>query len=285
MRLSTLAYLGPVFCLLLACADLASAGLFGISSNRNLYDVNQTTGAASNPRFVNVSGPAGIAFASDGTLYVLGASGTGMLYKVNPTTGSETLVGSTGLTVIEGDIAIDPTTGVIYGAYYFPGGSGRNLITINPTTGAGSVVFALPSNSDVSALAFDSSGNLFAIDSSTDRILQLNKTTGAVLSSVALSVPLGVVAGMAFDPATGVLYAADGNVGGTNNLYTVNTTTGAMTLVGPVGIPFNPTTNVGGLSGLAFSPSAVPEPSTLTMFGVGALGLVGAAVRRRKRAA
>jgi hypothetical protein len=64
--------------------------------------------------------------------------------------------------------------------------------------------------------------------------MQLNKSTAVVISSVPLTpAPNGGVAGLSFDPCNGVLYLASGS-GTTDNLYTVNPTSGAMTLIGPL---------------------------------------------------
>jgi DNA-binding beta-propeller fold protein YncE len=81
----------------------------------------------------------------------------------------------------------------------------------------------------------------------------------AISSAVTVSVNLGFTAGMDFHPATGALYVADGGLGdGTNKLYTLDPTTGALTLVGPTGVP-------AGLAGLTF---AIPEPTTSLLAGV-----------------
>ena len=67
----------------------------------------------------------------------------------------------------------------------------------------------------------------------------------------------------AFDPSDGTMYMTDGGY-----LYTVNTTTGAATLIGDPHIgPY--------INGLAIQPSAVPEPSGLSLALVGSLMLVG----------
>jgi hypothetical protein len=73
---------------------------------------------------------------------------------------------------------------------------------------------------------------------------------------------------MDFDPVSGVLYVVDGV--GTNSLYTLDPSTGTLTLVGPTNV-------LDGLAGLAFVP--VPEPSTLALAALGAVALL--IVRRR----
>ena len=58
------------------------------------------------------------------------------------------------------------------------------------------------------------------------------------------------VNGLAFDPNTNTLYGSDTT---TNELLTINTSTGAATSVGPLGFPF--------VNGLAF------DPNTNTLYG------------------
>ena len=79
----------------------------------------------------------------------------------------------------------------------------------------------------------------------------------------------GVVAGMSFNPANGTLYLATGQ--GTQELYTVNTSTGVMTLMGGTHED---------LSGLAFTQgaTATPEPATFGLILAGAAAM--AAFRR-----
>ena len=106
------------------------------------------------------------------------------------------------------------------------------------------------------------------LDTSLQRLLTVNKTTGAALTNIALSAALGATAGMSFDPASGLLYVADGESGGTNHLYTLNTTNGILTDVGPTGA-------TSGMSALAF----VPEPAGMLLLILG----TGAVRTRRAR--
>jgi DNA-binding beta-propeller fold protein YncE len=203
-----------------------------------LYDVNPTTGAVGNPRPTGINYLVGIAF-STGNLYGLSASAAASnpnsLYTINQATGQAQWVGTTGLfNISEGDLATDPTTGVLYGLYDVQTGA-RKLFALNANTAAATVLpGSLPG--DPSAMAFDSSGMLFVLDTSLQRLLTVNKTTGATLTDIGLSASLGATAGMAFDPATGVLYVSDGESGGTNRLYTLNTVTGVLGDVGPTGL-------------------------------------------------
>ena len=260
----------------------SAQNLIGNSFDGVIYDVNQATGQATNPRNTGITNLVDIAYASDGTLYGLTAfisTGTGnALYKFDPTTGVPALVGATGLTeIFEGDLAFQPGTGTLFGIQDIPSSVSYRLFTLNTTTGAaGNIVnitgVSLPD--DLSGMAFASDGTLYVLDTSNETLLTVNPATGAVTSSVNLSSALGNSAGLEFDPASGVLYTADGNLDGTDNLYTLNPTTGALALVGS-------TTLSNGLAGLTFAPVAIPEPT-------GALALAGVALTsllaRRRRA-
>lgn len=241
--------------LLLAAAPPARAGLLGNDFDGILYDIDPATGAATNPRLTGLPNLAGIEFdAATNTLYGLTTfNGIGVfensLFRIDPATGTPTLIGATGLVILEGGLGIDPTTGTLYGLQ----GGARELFTLNTATGAATVVGSIPSG-DTSALAFDAAGNLFVLDTVLDTLLEVNKADGSVIDSTPLSTGLGVVAGFDYDPTTGAFYVADGG-SGTNNLYTLNTTTGVLTLVGPTGV-------FDGLAGLTFVPGLAAVPRT-----------------------
>jgi WD40 repeat protein len=175
-----------------------------------------------------------------------GSINPGSVYTINPNTGSATFVGSTevvgGRDVPEvSGIAFDPTTGTMYG---ITGSacSGAILITINPTTGVGTVVGPLvgpgfdgtltqrcEGGSD--SLTFAADGTLYAggWNGGTTiggKLMKIDKDTGQVLEL--LQTPDGAhLAGLAFDPS-GTLWASrGGNIEG--SIHTVDPSTGAFT--------------------------------------------------------
>jgi hypothetical protein len=97
-----------------------------------------------------------------GTLYGLQQGGAGF-YSVNQTTGVPTLVGSTGLTGVAysfGGLAFDPFNSTMYGA--LANNNLSNLITINPVTGAATLVGPIGTFTNVSGLAeFDANPIVF----------------------------------------------------------------------------------------------------------------------------
>jgi len=240
-----------------------------------LYDVDPATGATSNPRSTGIPLLTGIAYSPAGVLYGISnrdaVVNPNSLFRIDPVTGASTLVGPTGLrAIVEGDLAFNPATGVLYGVTNVETAA-REMFTINPATGAATIVgpVSASANIDPSALEFLPDGRLVTIDSLNDRLLTVDPATAAIVSSVPLSSPLGVVAGLALDPSTGVLYAADGGIDGTRSLYRLDATTGQLTLIGPTpGAPF-------GLSSLEF----IPEPSAPAFLAAVAV----LALRRRRK--
>ncbi len=255
--------------------------LLGNGFDGVLYNVDFTTGNASNPRSTGTgdSSLTGIAISSNGTLYGLTTfvgNPANSLVTIDPVTGMSTTIGSTGLTTIaEGGLAFDPTNGTLFGIQNIP--SNRELFTLDISTGSATVIGNLGGllDGDFSSMAFAPDGTLYILDTgqmSMSRLLTVDKSTAATISSVTLSMDLGFTSGMAFHPVTGTLYVADGGVGeGTDSLYTLDPLSGDLTLVGPTGLP-------DGLAGLAF---VIPEPNSAVL-GCAA-GMIALAVRRRSR--
>ena len=205
------------------------------------------------------------------------------LLKIDVPSGAVSLVGATGLSnIFEGDLAFQPSTGALYGIENVLSGSVHNLFTMNPSTGAATTVGSVSTGAphDFSSLAFNAAGTLYAIDDDNltgNTLLDtLNPSTGAILTTVPLNVHLGFTVGMTFHPVADVAYVADGGTNGTNNLYTLDTGTGTLTLVGSTGL-------ASGLSGLAFV--RVPEPSTAMLAAFAFLGLAALSWQQHSRPA
>lgn len=267
-------------------AQVVLVGLTGITDNfgptARIVDINLTTGTATNPRDTGILLIGGIAVQPT-TGYLFGlttspSSPANSLVRIDLSTGSPTLVGSTGLpNIVEGDLAFNPLNGLLYGmADLGAAGGHRNFFQVNPATGSASIIADLPNpanSTDYSSLAFDSNGILYCIDSPqggppvNSRLLTINPTTGAITSNITMNLKLGGGNGMAFDPDTGLAYVGDSTFPGTGLLYSLDVSSGFLTAIGPTSIP-------GGIVGL----TAVPEPSSIAFLVVPALLIA----RRRK---
>ncbi|MEX0703295.1 MAG: PEP-CTERM sorting domain-containing protein [Planctomycetales bacterium] len=136
-----------------------------------------------------------------------------------------TTVGSLGVDFQYSGLDQDPNTNTIYGV---AGHSGTGLYTIDPTTGAASLVGS-HGVTDLFGLAFDSKNNvLYGTQiSSTGQLYQLNTTTGAATAVGPLSGALGI-GGLAYDALRDMLVGWY-DFGG--DLYAIDRTTGAATLL------------------------------------------------------
>jgi len=140
---------------------------------------------------------------------------------------------------VEG-LALDPQSGTLYGSTRT-----NELITIDPVTGAGSVIGSLGSTS-VEGLAFDpQSGMLYGSDVLNGVLMTIDPLTaaGSVVGPFLSDPPTG----LAYDPSTRTLFGADA----TNDiLLTIDVTTGVVTGIGAFG------PGLGSVAGLAFDTTA-----------------------------
>jgi hypothetical protein len=246
--------------------------LFGVTDNpfvpTVIYNINLSTGVVITGRQVSLNGSllfgiTGVAFSKEeGKLYALAGLICGAadcynpLYTINPATGIAKQVGTGGRLTAITRIAFDPTTGTLYGAAYSAfSPQDFQFFTVDPKNGHTNLIWST-NFVGVTTMAIDAHGNLFLIETvsagggvDTSRLVRVDKTTAAVISTTVLSHSLGFSAGMAFDPVTGIAYVADGNFHGSNKLYTLNTSTGQLTTVGPTG-----TASRFGIGGLSFNP-------------------------------
>jgi hypothetical protein len=190
--------------------------------------------------------------ASADLLYATNGAGNNPsnLYILNPTNGTIVrTVGPIGFGVT--GLAIDPTTGTLYGTTGRNTGAGTgpnpvSLITISRTTGAGTLVGKLrPDNEGSADITFTSDGTLFGwLEPNTDDLVRIDKATGA--ATIVGNSGLDTYGSGLAANASGVLYfAGEGEQG---RLFTIDRNTGAATPVatlnGPNGDP--------GISALAF---------------------------------
>ena len=244
--------------------------------NPILYDVDTLTGAAANPRNVNVNNCVGIAVdPATGVMYGLtdqfgrinnqsGQGGKNLIFTINPATGAAVGVGrvdpSGGFQVFEGDIAFNPVDGGMWGVSTLI--NSARLFRIDKTSGLAtlgpSIAPLAGVDLDISALTFNAAGEMFVLDTRYPTnpgpaiVMKVNPLTGASLQSWNTGTTLGNCAGMAFSP-DGSLFIADGDTGGTNRLYRFDLATASMTNIGPTNAAGG---TYRGLAGLVFGCAA-----------------------------
>jgi DNA-binding beta-propeller fold protein YncE len=144
--------------------DAIDGILFGSTTGTDrLYAIDPSSGA------VTLIGPLGFplmhALAFDnysGTLY--GAyGGDGGLYQIDTTSGAATLIGPIGFSSVSG-MAFDPQTNILYGITDGPSNQ-SHLITIDPSTGQGTLVATIRGSHYFQGISFDpDTGVLYGID-------------------------------------------------------------------------------------------------------------------------
>ena len=126
--------------------------------------------------------------------------------------------------------AVPASAQTFYGVTYID----DQLISINAATGLGTQIGALTPGASPSGLAF-SGGSLYTFDTTSDRLLQINTSTGATLASLDIGVNNAFgEGGLAFNGAgQGFLSSPlDNSFNATNALYQFTPGGGPATLVG-----------------------------------------------------
>ncbi|MFA4852601.1 MAG: choice-of-anchor J domain-containing protein, partial [Bacteroidales bacterium] len=150
------------------------------------------------------------------------------LVTLDTVTGVRTVIGPVGAAI--SGISYDYTTSKLYSVSW--DGSASSLYSIS--TASGAAILIGQSTSDLLInLACDTLGNLYAVGIVSDTLYSVNKNTGAVTPIGDIGFNASYAQDMEFDRATNTLcmaaYDADLSTG---KLVTVNTATGATTLIG-----------------------------------------------------
>ncbi len=220
----------------------------------------------------------------DGVLYAMTTGPDAELFRVDvaPTLDDVTAqsIGSLGIFTFEGGLAFAPD-GTAYGVN--GGVTTSVLFTIDLATGASTVVDALPGRHDIAGLGWGNNDMLIGLDSSTNMLVEIDPATAVVTDILAVDPAIGSIGGMVmvYGASLGFFSTAGNAVAeGTNSLYWFDADPNSLTYgvhaaideftLGqpPVALPGS------GLSGMAI----IPEPMTLSLLGLGMLGLV----RRKK---
>jgi hypothetical protein len=188
---------------------------------------------------------------STGQLYGLGS--TSRLYTINPTTGAATQVGSAGAFTLS-NTTLDMDFNPVVDRIRVVGGTGQN-IRLNPNDGtltatdtnlayaSGDPNFGtnpiVPSAAYTNSFSGAVSTTLFGIDGNLDILVRqgsvggtpVSPNTGQLFTIGPLGVNAAGTSGFDISGATGTAYALFNSF----NFYTVNLSTGALTLVGIVG--------------------------------------------------
>ena len=254
----------------------ALAGLLAVDwDSGDLYQVSTSDASMTLIGNTGLTYPGSLEYRqSDGTLFAFSVNmGVGApvptLYTINPSTAAATPVGPLGIgSTYEGGLAIAPD-GTAYGVNQ-GNASSCTLFSLNLSTGAATNIGLIGNGfHDINGLTCRSDGKLVGLDGTTNSLLEIDPTTSANISTIAsLTQGVGPVGGIAYD-GQGYYLATGGT--GSNSLYAVDVSTGALTPIGS----FSPTITGTGVSGLAGT--YIPEPA-----GLGLVGLALLAVRRKR---
>ena len=235
--------------LLMATQARAQGKLFLVDDSEGdntLYTVNTNTAALT---FVGEGNCDGLALSNDPTNFLLCSNSNQDLFRI-ATDGS----GLTFVAPIGGDgdrgLAFNTSNGMLYGT------DNQVFGAIDTTTGAFTPLASPPEESE--ALAADPNNNLiYALerdDNGDLMVYDIDSNSWSIIGPTAVA--NGTQAGLAFDPITNTIFAADKDGG----LYRINPSNGATIFIGETGID--------DALGLTFVPRQVSAIPTLSQWGM-----------------
>ena len=185
------------------------------------------------------------------------------MIKIDKSTGATALIGAFnagGATMSA--IAFGPG-GQIYGWLDSIDG---DLYSIDPTTGAATLVGESGLDMAVTGLAIDSIGRIFvSVCCGSSNLRMIDSTSGAALAIIAYDPDDTAVLALAFDDADTLFgIRASGGDAGLREVVTIDPVTGEVTILGP---------SADNLRAVAFDDFAIAEPRTLALLMLGFAGL------------
>lgn len=207
---------------------------FGTEANNRVYQINPANGDLTNivqvtlPGFTIFKSVAMASRPNDGVLFavvqtVASGSGGRRLVTVNPTTGVCTDVGP--LTQAIACLSFR-SNGTLYGVSGQGGPNPETLFTINTSTAAETIAFALGNGADGEIIAFHGNGLLYHSSGNANALFESINVDTQVVTPIGSAV--GEAFAMGYSAVNGQLYLSDIN----SDLFTVNIATGARTFVG-----------------------------------------------------
>jgi len=116
-------------------------------------------------------------------------------------------------------------------------GTTSDLYGVNQSTGAVTLIGNTGENfGDLTSFTIGASSGLLGVDLTNNALWTINPTTAASSNEVTISGSAGTITSIAWDPVTHKLYGnTTTGFGGADQLYLINPTTGAATLLGAIG--------------------------------------------------
>ncbi|MEI6124518.1 MAG: T9SS type A sorting domain-containing protein [Bacteroidota bacterium] len=148
------------------------------------------------------------------------------LITIDTATGARTVIAA--LDTAFNGMAYDYKTSTLFGV------SSKNLFSINPATGAKTLIGAIGVSGSVmiNLACSPYGGNLYTVNITDDLLYAIDKTTGAATSIGTIGFDASYAQDMEFGPNSICYMVAYNGTTSAGELRTVNTTTGATTLIG-----------------------------------------------------
>jgi PKD repeat protein len=208
-----------------------SGNLWAVDGSFNLYKLNSSTGALQSTvtmTGLNDGTMSVMVDPADNQMYVATQSSPGRLYKVNPTTGATTLVGSNlGVNFPHGGDFL-PTAPSVQAVGVSIDDAGSRLLIFDPTTGTQTGLVSIPTGGETLDAVVSPDGKFaYVSDFGNQRVWIVDLTTKALASGVnVISVPT-FAEDMVITSDGKFLLVVDGGGGG-SPIVVVNTATRAV---------------------------------------------------------